>query len=216
MSEAVVRCKKCGSAFTVPESTKARYPGWRPELCGDCFRGKSAAGGKSSARGVPGSRELDLTVSQALETYSAGPNTGLFTDGACTGNPGPGGWGVVHVQEGQIIDQRHGSAAATTNNRMELVALIEAFKLVSATDMLDLYSDSKLVVDTITKWAEGWEARGWKRKKGEVKNLDLVKEAYALAAQRPNVRVEWIRAHDGSLWNEYADSLATAFRRETL
>ena len=99
---------------------------------------------------------------------------------------------------------------------MELVALIEAFKLVSAGDTLDLYSDSQLGVDTVTKWSHGWKGRGWKRKKGEVKNLSLVQEAYALAAQLPNVRIQWIRAHDGSLWNEYADSLATAFRRTTL
>lgn len=66
----------------------------------------------------------------------------------------------------------------------------------------------------MTKWAASWEKAGWKRKEGEVKNLDLVKRAYALAKERPRARIQWIRAHDGSRWNEYADSLSQAYLRE--
>ena len=76
-----------------------------------------------------------------------------------------------------------------------------------------VYSDSQLVVNTLTKWAKGWEAKGWKRREGEIANLDLVQQAWALVKAKPSVRIEWIRAHDGSRWNEYADALSTAHLR---
>jgi len=78
---------------------------------------------------------------------------------------------------------------------------------------ITLYSDSQLVVNTLTRWAKSWESRGWKRKEGEVKNLDLVQRAWALVHERPLTQLEWIRAHDGSRWNEYADALSTAHLR---
>ena len=81
------------------------------------------------------------------------------------------------------------------------------------TDQFDVYSDSALVVNTLTQWAKGWERNGWRRRDGEVKNLELVREAYELARERPLARIQWIRAHDGSRWNEYADSLSTAYQR---
>jgi len=71
-------------------------------------------------------------------------------------------------------------------------------------------------VNTLTQWAAGWERNGWRRRDGEVKNLELVREAYALFKERPHVRIRWIKAHDGSLWNEYADALATAYLRDEL
>ena len=77
----------------------------------------------------------------------------------------------------------------------------------------DIYSDSRLVVDTITKWAAGWERRGWRRKSGPIANLELVKRLYALANAHLGVELRWIKAHDGSRWNEYADSLANAHMR---
>lgn len=165
-------------------------------------------------RGRSASRELNLTTAQVLERFAAGPQTGVFTDGACTGNPGPGGWGAVFVRDGAVVARRHGHDPATTNNRMELKAVIEGLRLLSPGDEVTLYSDSQLVVNTLTKWAAGWKERGWRRKEGEVKNLDLVQEAYALLLERPRVRVQWLRAHDGTRWNEYADSLATAFLRD--
>lgn len=155
-----------------------------------------------------------LTPTQVLERFSGGPSTGVFTDGSCSGNPGPGGWGTVYVIEGNILAELHGSDPATTNNRMEFTAMIEGLKLLGPDEEMDLYSDSQLVVNTITQWAAGWAKRGWRRRDGEVKNLDLVQEAYALAQERPKAHIRWIRAHDGSLWNEYADALATTYLRE--
>jgi len=120
------------------------------------------------------------------------------------------------VVEDEIIDQLHGHEPHTTNNRMELLALIEAYKIGTASVPLDVFSDSELCVKTINEWAPAWESRGWRRKGGEIKNLELVQELYALARSRPNLTLRWIKAHDGSRWNEYADSLATAYSRTQL
>ena len=79
-----------------------------------------------------------------------------------------------------------------------------------------VYTDSRLCVDTITKWAPGWERKGWKRKGDPLKNLDLIKELLQLYRKHPDCKLEWIAAHDGNRWNEYADSLASAWRREEL
>jgi len=158
--------------------------------------------------------ERSLSTAEVLARYDAGPASGIFTDGSCSGNPGPGGWGVVYVRDGEIVAQRRGAEASTTNNRMELTAMIEGLSLLSHDDAVDVYSDSRLVVDTLTQWAAGWERNGWRRKGGEVKNLELVKRAYALARARPRARIRWIRAHGGSRWNEYADALATAYLRD--
>ena len=121
---------------------------------------------------------------------------------------------MVWVEDGQILAQRHGHDHRTTNNRMELMALIEAYKLLPEESEVTLWSDSNLCVKTLNEWAAGWERRGWKRKTGPVENLELVKEAYRLHRAHPKAELRWIKAHDGSLWNEYADALATAFQRE--
>lgn len=141
-----------------------------------------------------------------------GPETGIFTDGSCQGNPGPGGWGVVVVENGREISERHGYDPQTTNNRMELTAIIEGLKL-AGTAPITLYTDSNLAVNTLTKWAKGWEANGWKRKEGPVANVDLVSEAYNLLKQRPNVSIQWVPGHSGYTWNERADELSTAHLR---
>ena len=159
-------------------------------------------------------RDVSRTTSEVRALYRGGPQTGVFTDGSCYGNPGPGGWALVYVRDGEIVAERHGADAQTTNNRMEFTALIEALRLLAPDDAVDVYTDSRLVVDTVTKWAAGWERRGWRRRDGEVKNLELVQEAYRLANERPRARIMWIKAHDGSLWNEYADALATAYLRD--
>jgi len=145
-----------------------------------------------------------------LAKHSSGPKSGVFTDGSCEGNPGPGGWGFVWVENDEIVKQAQGEDPATTNNRMELRALIEAYKALPTGAELDVYSDSQLCVNTVNEWARGWEKRGWKRKSGPIKNLELVQELYALANAHPKVKLNWIRAHDGSRWNEYADALASA------
>lgn len=197
---------------------QAKYPNWAPKTCMDCRNGGGEArsgGSKGRAKGGNSvTRTQNLTTAQVLARFQGGPQTGVFTDGACTGNPGPGGWGAVYVRDGVVVAQRHGHDPATTNNRMELKAVIEGLRMLAPGDEVTLYSDSQLVVNTLTKWAAGWEARGWQRKEGEVKNLDLVQEAFALFRVRPKVRIEWLRAHDGTRWNEYADSLATAYLRD--
>ena len=157
-----------------------------------------------------------LSVKEVLARYSGGPQTGVFTDGSARPNPGPGGWGAVHVVDGEIIHQVYGHEPDTTNNRMELTGLIPALKFLKPDSDIQVFTDSDLCVKTITQWAQGWEKRGWKRKDGPIKNLELVKELYYLSKERPKVRLTWIRAHDGSLWNEYADALSTAWLRKEL
>ncbi|MCL4241748.1 MAG: ribonuclease HI [Dehalococcoidia bacterium] len=170
-------------------------------------------GKRPRARGSSVTRTQSLTTAEVLRRFDGGPETGIFTDGSCQGNPGPGGWGAVYVRDGAIIEERHGDAPSTTNNRMELTAMINGLEMAPADLPVTVYSDSQLVVNTLTRWAKGWESRGWKRKEGEVKNLDLVQRAWALVQERPSVRIEWIKAHDGSRWNEYADALSTAHLR---
>ncbi len=154
-----------------------------------------------------------LTPEEVLARYDAGPSTGIFTDGSCEPNPGPGGWGFVWVEDGEIVRQKSGFEPDTTNNRMELMALIEAYEALPADGVVNIYSDSQICVNTVNQWAAGWEKRGWKRKSGPIKNLDLVKRLWALAQAKPNIELQWIRAHDGSRWNEYADALASSWTR---
>ena len=118
------------------------------------------------------------------------------------------------VDDDRIVAERSGSEPDTTNNRMELRALIEAFRLLPADSRATVYSDSQLCVKTVNEWAAGWAARGWRRKSGPIANLELVQELYALARSHAGVRLVWIAAHDGSRWNEYADALATTYLRE--
>jgi ribonuclease HI len=152
-----------------------------------------------------------LTPEEVLRRYTGGPLTGVFTDGSCEGNPGPGGWGVVWVENDRIIEEKNGFDPATTNNRMELAALIAAYEMLPSDSSATVYSDSQLCVKTVNEWAAGWERRGWRRKSGPIANLELVKKLYSLATDHASVTLEWIRAHDGSRWNEYADALASAY-----
>jgi ribonuclease HI len=152
-----------------------------------------------------------LSPDEVLERFHSGPKTGVFTDGSCEGNPGPGGWGVVWVKDDEIVEERSGVAAHTTNNRMELTALITAYEMLPEDASITVHSDSQLCVRTVNEWAAGWEARGWTRKSGPIANLELVKRLYALARAHPRVELRWIKAHDGTRWNEYADALASAY-----
>jgi ribonuclease HI len=99
---------------------------------------------------------------------------------------------------------------------MELAALIAAYETLPRDAAVTIWSDSNLCVQTINEWAALWQRRGWRRKTGPVMNLDLVRRAYELAQAHPRAKLCWIKAHDGSRWNEYADSLATAFQRDEL
>jgi ribonuclease HI len=182
--------------------------------CRDSGKPAQEAKGSGGSTKGSGTERLSLTPAQVLERFDSGPKDGVFTDGSCSGNPGPGGWGAVYVRNNQIVGERSGADPATTNNRMELQAMIAGLSMIPEGETMVLYTDSNLVVNTLTKWASGWEKAGWKRKDGEVKNLELVKEAYALARARPKVAIRWIKAHDGSRWNEYADALASAYMRE--
>jgi ribonuclease HI len=120
----------------------------------------------------------------------------------------------VYVIDDEIVAQAHGFGGETTNNRMELTALINAIDLVPEGEPAAVYSDSNLAVRTINEWAAGWEKRGWKRRSGPVENLDLVKSAFAAFRNRPELELRWIKAHVGFKWNEYADELANRGRME--
>ena len=119
----------------------------------------------------------------------------------------------MYVIANAIREQALGHEPHTTNNRMELMALIAGYRLVPAGEATTVYTDSRLCVNTINLWAAGWRKNGWKRKGGPIKNLDLVEELYDLARARPDIELCWIKSHSGNRWNEYADALATAYRR---
>lgn len=214
-------CQTCGATFDVSDAALQKYPGWTPKACLRCKkrsttnaapRRKPSAGG--AARRSAASAEENLTGAQVLERYTDGPGDGVFTDGASHPNPGPGGWGAVFVRDGKLVSEAFGHDPETTNNRMELTALIQGFSLVPEGEAAVIYTDSQLCVNTINTWAAGWEKAGWARKTGPIKNLDLVKELFALHKLRPELELRWIKAHNGYRWNEYADSLATAYRRK--
>ncbi|MDF1800236.1 MAG: ribonuclease HI [Planctomycetota bacterium] len=217
------QCSVCSTDFDVPQSALDKYPGWQPKFCRDHSpkkKGTPKKKGGGLRRGGAGRgaslREENLTLAQVLAKYTEGPSMGVFTDGSSIPNPGPGGWGAVWVEDGEVRQALHGSAEHTTNNRMELQALIEAFKMLPEDAAVTVFTDSRLCVDTITKWAPAWEKRGWTKKSGEIKNLELVQELLALYRAHPDCALEWIAAHSGNRWNEYADSLATAWNRSEL
>ena len=130
-------------------------------------------GAKKAVRPSSVTRTQDLSTAEVLERFSDGPTDGIFTDGSSRPNPGPGGWGAVFVRGNTVVEERHGADAQTTNNRMELTALIAGLEMAPPAERVTIYTDSLLLVNTLTKWAKGWEARGWKRKEGEIANLGI-------------------------------------------
>ncbi len=131
----------------------------------------------------------------------------IYTDGACRGNPGPGGWGVLLIA-GKHRKTLHGGEAETTNNRMELMAAIEALNALKGPRAVRLHTDSKYVMHGITDWMDNWKARGWKTsKKKPVKNQDLW-IALDAAIARHDIDWKWVKGHDGNAGNEEADALA--------
>ena len=133
----------------------------------------------------------------------------IWTDGACSGNPGPGGWGVL-LKSGSRTRELNGGERHTTNNRMELQAAIEALGALKRHCDVTLHTDSRYVMDGITSWIHGWKARGWKTSaKKPVLNEDLWKQLDDLNA-RHNVSWRWVKGHDGDPGNERADDLARA------
>ncbi len=131
----------------------------------------------------------------------------MYTDGACKGNPGPGGWGVW-MKAGEHERELFGGEALTTNNRMELTAVIEGLSALKRHCHVDLYTDSEYVRNGITAWIHGWRARGWKTAdRKPVKNIDLWQKLDALNASH-QVQWHWVRGHAGDPGNERADALA--------
>ena len=131
----------------------------------------------------------------------------IHTDGACKGNPGPGGWGAI-LQSGGKTKELSGGEPQTTNNRMELTAAIMALEALTRPCRIDLHTDSKYVMDGITGWIHGWKARGWKTAdRKPVKNEDLWKRLDTARA-RHEVRWHWVKGHAGHELNERADALA--------
>ena len=131
----------------------------------------------------------------------------VFTDGACRGNPGPGGWGAV-LRFGEVERELYGAEPETTNNRMELTAAIRALEALKRSCRVELLTDSQYVKQGITAWLPGWKRRGWRSSSGgPVKNRDLWEQLDALA-DRHQVEWFWVRGHTGHPENERADRLA--------
>jgi len=131
----------------------------------------------------------------------------IFTDGACSGNPGPGGWGALMRYQG-VEKELSGGEATTTNNRMELMAAIMALEALKKSSRVRLYTDSKYVQQGIDQWLPQWKRRGWKTAdKKPVKNADLWQRLEAARAPH-EVEFVWVRGHDGHKENERADALA--------
>lgn len=131
----------------------------------------------------------------------------IYTDGACSGNPGPGGWGAI-LSYGDKKKELYGGEPQTTNNRMELLAAINALAELKEPCRVDLYTDSNYVKDGITQWIHGWKAKGWKTAdKKPVKNVDLWQQLEA-ETHKHELTWHWVRGHNGNAGNERADMLA--------
>ncbi len=140
-------------------------------------------------------------------TSGRGNIVDIYTDGACSGNPGPGGWGALLRYDG-VEKELSGGAAETTNNRMEMMAAIAALEALTRPAQVRLYTDSTYLKDGITKWIHAWKARGWKTaSKKPVKNQDLWQRLEA-AIEPHQVKWFWVKGHAGHPENERADELA--------
>ena len=135
------------------------------------------------------------------------PKVVIHTDGACSGNPGPGGWGVI-LQSGQHRKELKGGEELTTNNRMELMAAISALEALKSPSDVDLYTNSNYLRGGITSWIKGWKRNGWRTAdKKPVRNIELW-QRLEQAAERHHVRWHWVKGHHGHDENERADELA--------
>lgn len=135
----------------------------------------------------------------------------IYTDGACSGNPGPGGWAAILRYNGHE-KELSGGERETTNNRMELMAVISALTALKESCEVELWTDSQYIEKAINEgWLAGWKRRGWKRKGGELKNIELWQELDSLLS-RHKVNFNWLKGHDGHEFNERCDTLAVAER----
>ena len=136
----------------------------------------------------------------------------IYTDGACSGNPGPGGWGAI-LMYGGAKKELSGGEAMTTNNRMELISVITALEALREPCEVELYTDSKYIANAVNLgWLKSWEKRGWKRKDGDVKNPDLWQKLVPLL-DRHKVSFIWIKGHADNEYNERCDEIAVAERK---
>lgn len=140
----------------------------------------------------------------------------IYTDGACSGNPGPGGWGAIVVFDNQVQELGGASCLATTNNRMEITSIIESLKWINSSQLkypLCIYTDSQYVINAMTKWLPGWVRNNWKTAAGEpVKNQDLFEELHRCL--KPFIyRFQYIPGHSGFWGNERADQIAVDFSK---
>lgn len=133
----------------------------------------------------------------------------IYTDGACSGNPGPGGWGVIMRWNGHE-KELSGGEEKSTNNRMEMMAVVKALEELKKPSTVEIYTDSKYVIDGVTKWLKGWKAKGWKTAaKKDVKNQGLWQKIDVLV-NKHDVTFHWVKGHAGHPENERADALAVA------
>lgn len=135
----------------------------------------------------------------------------LWTDGSASPNPGPGGFAVLEIKDGEVNPVVLGRDKDTTNIRMEGLAMIAAIKYAGE-EGCEIHSDSEFWINVLTKWAPNWKRNGWKKSKGEIKNLDLVKELFELY-ERYLVKLVWEKGHDGIEYNELADEWANRARQ---
>ena len=135
----------------------------------------------------------------------------LYTDGACSGNPGPGGWAAI-LRYGGAVKEMSGGEAETTNNRMELCGVIAGLKALKERCLVELYSDSQYVVNALNNgWLRDWKRRGWKRRDGELKNPELWQELDGLLGLH-TVKAHWVKGHADNEYNNRCDALAVAER----
>ncbi|MEI9993169.1 MAG: ribonuclease HI [Rhizomicrobium sp.] len=135
------------------------------------------------------------------------PAVEMFTDGACSGNPGPGGWGAI-LRAGANEKELSGGERATTNNRMEMMAVIQGLAALKTPSAVTIYTDSRYVLDGASKWLKNWKRNGWKTAdKKPVKNDDLWR-LLEVEMARHEIKWTWVRGHDGHVENERADALA--------
>ncbi len=140
----------------------------------------------------------------------------VYTDGGCTGNPGPGGWAAVLLKDSEVLEELSGGESATTNNRMEMTAVIKVLEWIlrqgQPVPSVELYTDSQYVQKGISEWMKNWLAKGWKTAAGKpVKNRDLWMRMNELA-QQVQISWHWVKGHAGHQWNERCDELVAAER----
>ncbi|HXF51110.1 MAG TPA: ribonuclease H [Dehalococcoidia bacterium] len=207
MEARTFRCEQCGTPFTIPQSVREKYPGWRPKRCRDC-KGEPASRRRDDAPARE--RRQDAGVARRAD---AAARAEVFTSGSCEPNPGDGGWAAVKVAQGRIVREASGFEAATTNNRMELTALVQGLEMTAPDEDATIWTPSEFCFKTATVWAAAWSRNGWRRSDGKsIANADLVRQIHALLRQRPRVRVEWSEQGAPGPWNERAAAAARTRR----